>query len=106
MAQKIETADAQEEATEADKDRIGTLENVLKEAEVVVGEPEDVVPPEVRRRQSRQDSSVIIRVNEDIEDMSYVAGGRRESYTFEAGKQYRVPRHIAVELENNGKIWH
>lgn len=50
--------------------------------------------------------TVVIRVNEDIEDMSYVSGGRRESYTFETGNRYRVPVYIANELEVLGKIWH
>jgi len=49
---------------------------------------------------------VVIRVNEAIEEMSYVAGGRRERYSFEAGNQYRVPVYIADELEGLGKIWH
>lgn len=50
--------------------------------------------------------TVVIRVNENIEDMSHIAGGRRERYTFEAGNQYRVPVYIANELEVLGKIWH
>jgi hypothetical protein len=50
--------------------------------------------------------TVVIRVNDNIEDMSYVAGGRRERYTFETGNQYRVPVYIANELESLGKIWH
>ena len=106
MAQKIETANAQEDPTPEDEERIGTLRNVLKEAEVQVGEPEDVVPPQVQARNQRDRDTVVIRVNESIEDMSYVAGGVRQSYTFEQGKQYRVPVDVAWELEHNGKIWH
>lgn len=49
---------------------------------------------------------VIIRVNQDVEDMSYVAGGRTERYTFQTGNRYRVPVYIARELEALGKIWH
>ena len=48
----------------------------------------------------------VIRVNTDIEEMTYVAGGRRESYTFVVGNRYRVPVYIAQELENTGKLWH
>lgn len=50
--------------------------------------------------------TVVIRVNDNIEDMSYVAGGRAERYTFEQGNRYRVPVYIAAELEGLGKIWH
>lgn len=50
--------------------------------------------------------TVVVRVNDNIEDMSYVAGGRVERYTFEAGNRYRVPVYIAAELEGLGKIWH
>ena len=49
---------------------------------------------------------VTIRVNEDVEEMSYVAGGRVERYTFEAGVRYNVPIYIAAELEGIGRIWH
>jgi hypothetical protein len=49
---------------------------------------------------------VVIRVNETVEDMSFVQGGRAERYSFEAGTRYRVPIYIARELENIGKIWH
>jgi len=50
--------------------------------------------------------TVVIRVNENIEEMSYVADGRKERYTFEAGNRYRVPVYIAAELEGLGKVWH
>ena len=50
--------------------------------------------------------TVVVRVNDNIEDMSYVAEGRKERYTFETGNQYRVPVYIANELEGLGKIWH
>ena len=47
-----------------------------------------------------------VRVNEDVEDMSYVGGGRRENYSFKAGHEYMVPWYIANELERNGRVWH
>lgn len=49
---------------------------------------------------------VELRINDNIENMSYVAGGRVERYTFEAGNRYRVPVYIALELERLGKVWH
>jgi hypothetical protein len=61
---------------------------------------------EPSRTQPQGVPMVVIRVNEDVEDMSYVAGNKVEHYTFEAGVRYRVPIWIAYELENIGKIWH
>lgn len=101
MASKVKVAEVQDEGEEVDTDRIGTLNSVLSEPEVVVGEPEETVVP-----QQNGPTMYVVRINEDIEEMSYVADGRRESYTFEAGHQYRVPWYIAQELERNGKIWH
>jgi hypothetical protein len=98
MAAKTKTVNPQEEPTEADKDRIGTLDSVLATPEIEVGAVENLAPKGPR--------TVVIRVNENIEDMSYIAGGRKNNYTFEAGKQYRVPVQIAIELERIGKVWH
>lgn len=49
---------------------------------------------------------VVIRVADAVEEMSWVAEGRTERYTFEPGVRYRVPIYIAQELESLGKIWH
>jgi hypothetical protein len=67
--------------------------------------PEIEVDP-VQSRRLAGVQTVIIRVNQDVEDMSYVAGGRTERYTFETGNRYRVPVYIARELDALGKIWH
>lgn len=48
----------------------------------------------------------IIRVNEDIEEMTWSANNRMESYSFQAGNRYKVPVYIAHELEAVGKLWH
>lgn len=86
----------------ADLDRIGTLNSVLSDKEVTIGAPEEVVPVSYAKR----NPMVVVRVNENVEDMSYVGGGKRQSYTFEAGHEYRVPVTIAQELERTGRIWH
>ena len=70
------------------------------------GIPEVEVDAVRENTQTQGVPTVVIRVNDNIEDMSYVAGGRRERYTFETGNQYRVPVYIANELESLGKIWH
>lgn len=46
---------------------------------------------------------VVIRVNEDIEDMTLGVGN---NYTFKAGQKYKVPKHVADHLEEKGYIWH
>ena len=68
--------------------------------------PEVEVDPIQERPTQSGVPMAIIRVNQDIEDMSYVAGGRAERYTFQTGNRYRVPVYIARELEALGKIWH
>lgn len=100
MAAKTERVSAQQEPTEEDKDRIGTLDSIMAQPEIEVGQVEEVAPAPSGTK------TVVIRVNQDIEDMSIVAGGRRNRYTFVAGKQYRVPVNVWKELERTGKVWH
>jgi hypothetical protein len=87
---------------DADTSRIGTLGSVLGGGEIEVGAPEEVVPAKLRNKTRM----VKVRVNDDISQMSYVGGGRREEYDFERGHEYLVPYYIAAELESNGRIWH
>lgn len=49
------------------------------------------------------EATVIIRVNEDVEDMTFGVGN---NYTFKAGQKYKVPRNVADHLEEKGYIWH
>lgn len=58
----------------------------------VPDEPAEALPP-----------TVVIRVNETIEDMTFGVGNH---YTFEKGKRYRVPRTLAEHLEEKGLLWH
>ena len=91
-----------QDVDEADPERIGTLGSVLGGGEIEVGAPEEIVPEQLRNRVRM----IKVRVNEDVEDMSYVGGGRRENYSFKAGHEYMVPWYIANELERNGRVWH
>lgn len=98
-----ETVDVQETPQPGDENRIGTLSSVLgSPQEVIVGEPEDVMPEHLRNTMDL----VTVRVNEEIENMSLVAGGQRFSAHFEPGHVYRVPPQVAIELERIGKVWH
>lgn len=66
----------------------------------------DQITDTKRPAKSAGTQMVVIRVNQDIEEMSWVASGRSERYNFQAGHRYRVPVYIARELENLGKLWH
>lgn len=94
--------EVQETPQPGDENRIGTLGSVLGGQEVVVGEPEDVMPEHMRATMDL----VTVRVNEEIENMSIVAGGQRFSAHFEPGHVYRVPPQVAIELERIGKVYH
>lgn len=45
---------------------------------------------------------VVIRTITDIDEMTYGVGN---TYTFKAGKKYKVPAHLAAYLETLGYIW-
>jgi hypothetical protein len=68
------------------------------ESVTVVDEVEDLGGVE------KSDSAmVVVRVNEDIEDMTY---GYGNTYSMKAGGQYRVPKAVADHLERKGLVWH
>ena len=48
------------------------------------------------------DETIIIRVNEDIMDMTYGAGNL---YTFLQGRKYKVSKDLAGWLEEKGYLW-
>lgn len=51
---------------------------------------------------SIKDEKVIIRVNTDIDDMTYGVGN---SYSFKQGVKYSVPRDLAEYLQRLGYLW-
>ena len=48
------------------------------------------------------DETQIIRVNEDIVEMTFGAGN---NYTFYQGKKYKVKKDLAAWLEEKGYLW-
>lgn len=50
-----------------------------------------------------QDEWRVIRVNSDIDEMTYGAGN---VYTFQRGRRYRVPRDLYDWLESRGVVYH
>jgi hypothetical protein len=102
VAQPKQVSASKETRDEEHEGGIGTLSQVLG------GTPEIEVDAvtETRKPNPSGPPMVVIRVNEDIEEMSYLAGGRRERYEFTAGHRYKVPVYIAQELEAQGRVWH
>ena len=48
------------------------------------------------------DNTQIIRVNEDVIEMTYGVGN---NYTFLQGRKYKVPKDLADWLEEKGYLW-
>ncbi|HET7110283.1 MAG TPA: hypothetical protein VFI41_05390 [Gemmatimonadales bacterium] len=83
------SASVQAELDDTVHDTVGdrTVQQVNEQGDVVYVEPE----------------AKTIRVNTTIEDMVFGIGN---TYTFEEGRQYRVPAHLAEHLEELGYVWH
>jgi hypothetical protein len=50
-----------------------------------------------------EDEYRVIRVNTDIEEMTYGIGN---TLTFLRGRRYRVPQHLYAWLESRGVVYH
>lgn len=49
------------------------------------------------------DDSVVVRVAEDIDNMTF---GYKNTFSFKAGGKYQVPKAVADRLESLGLLWH
>jgi hypothetical protein len=75
------------------------------------GGPDIYAPQAVAAREAEdggrvrqvEDQSVVVRLNEDLEQVTIGAGNE---YDFVAGQQYRVPKMVADHLEEKGYIYH
>lgn len=83
-----------EEQREFDESVFDMTQNPAKPSVV-----DEVVPVGVETA----DDSVVVRVAEDIENMTY---GHRNNYSFKAGGKYKVPKAVAERLESLGLVWH
>lgn len=101
-----ETVNPMVDGRSEDDGEIGTMDSIGLggKGEIEIDEVQTQIPRP--RGQEAPPRFVKVRVNCDIEQMSWVAGGRREEYNFESGHMYQIPVYIAQELENQGKIWH
>jgi len=73
----------------------------------LLGNSRDVIVDsitEVREVPGPLSDTVIIRMNTTLDDFTY--GNPNMHYKLEAGKRYRMPRHIAGYLDGLGYVWH
>ncbi len=73
-------------------------------SEIVV-DPQDAEPESGLSMTSFEvgEPEVVIRVNTDLKQVTIGVGNE---YDFERGKRYRVPRHVALHLEERGYVYH
>lgn len=83
-------------AAQAEADANSVTDLTQGSAPVVVDSVEEV-------EASLTEESVIIRVNEDIEEMTLGVGNH---YTFKMGQKYKVAKSVADHLEEKGLVWH
>lgn len=82
-------------ATQEYKDATEVVDLSTPSAPTVIDEVESVGV-------SLADDSVIVRVAEDIEMMTVGAGNH---YSFQTGKKYKVPKHVAAHLQEKGYLY-
>lgn len=88
---KSQPAEDNEVTTMADL--MGNTREVIVDTITEVQEPEGPGAP-----------TVIIRMSTTLDDFTY--GNPNIHYKLEAGKRYKMPRHIAQYLDGLGYVWH
>lgn len=96
---------ANEQAERAEEMSLATVEAKIKlETEVLdatkPSRPTTVIVDEVKKTTNSKDT-VVIRVVEDLENMTLGAG---KTYSFRAGQKYEVTRAVAKHLEEKGYL--
>jgi hypothetical protein len=71
----------------------------------LMGNSRDVIVDDIKEvAEPAGENFVIIRMNTTLDDFTY--GNPNIHYKLEAGKRYRMPRHIAGYLDGLGYVWH
>lgn len=83
---------------QVEDDEVTTTADIMGRQEIVVDDIQQVIEPD------QADGTVLIRMNTDLEDFTY--GDPKRPVKLEAGKQYRMPAHIAQYLDGLGYVWH
>jgi len=81
-----------------EQDEITTTADLLGGREIEVDPVAPVMP------KSDNQGMVLVRMNTTLEDFTY--GDPHTHWKLEAGKRYRMPRHIAIYLDDLGYVWH
>lgn len=106
---KQEQAEQHAEELKAREGEISLMNAAAEEAkkETVNYSREEVTDDDVKEAVQQQvqvkEATRVIRVNENIEQMTY---GKGTSYDFEVGRTYKVPAELADHLESIGYIYH
>ena len=77
------------------KDATEVVDMTVPDAPTIIDEVESVGV-------SLADESVVVRVAEDIEMMTIGVGNH---YSFQTGKKYKVPKHVAAHLQEKGYLY-
>ena len=104
--EKLQKEHAEEIARRADEISTATAAQAEADANSVTdltGTTPVVVDSVEEVEASLSESTVVIRVNEDIDDMTLGVG---TLYTFKMGQKYKVPKAVADHLEEKGFVWH
>src|SRR5664279_4704093 len=98
-------AAAEEAVLDAAKvaEEAGELVGTPGSAAAVYQLPEDAPSLKEAVPADRLNYLVVIRAASDIEDMTFGAGNH---YSFTEGRRYRVPRYIAMHLEEKALVYH
>jgi hypothetical protein len=98
----------QNEAVEAQQDAANKMSMATAEAQIKL--ETEVIDATVPERQTvivneptitSSDAEVVIRVVEDIENMTLGSGN---NYNFKAGQKYKVTKHVAQHLQEKGYL--
>ena len=95
MATRKTAAAVRENDVPEEQAEVTTTADIMGRQEIVVDDIQQVIEPD------REDGTVLIRVNRDIEDFTY--GDPKRPVKLEMGKQYRMPTHIAQYLDGLGR---
>ena len=106
---KAEQAAEHAEEVKAREGEIALMNAAAEEAkaETVNYSSEAVTDEDVKEAVQQQvqvkEATRVIRVNENIEQMTF---GKGTSYDFEVGRTYKVPAALADHLESIGYVYH
>lgn len=100
-------ANAEELASRANEMSMATSARELREQTEIIDATSPTATPTVIDEVeslgvSLADDTTVVRVAEDIENMTIGAGN---NWSFQTGKKYKVPQHVAEHLKEKGYLY-